>query len=74
MRPALGLAGGEHSSPPARAFRGRVVEGRAMGWGSEVDSKDHEISAGARPPAPARRRGHSPLTRPRQVFVVWKFG
>ena len=36
MRPALGLAGGEHSSPPARAFRGRVVEGRAMGWGSEV--------------------------------------
>ena len=33
-----GHAGGEHSSP-ARAFRGRVVEGRAMGWGSEVGSR-----------------------------------
>ena len=33
-----------------------------MGWGAEVDSRDHGISAGARPPAPARRpTGHSPL-------------
>ena len=50
--------GGEYSSPPP--FEEGVVEGRAMGWGAEVDSRDHGISAGARPPAPARRpTGHS---------------
>ena len=38
---------GEYSSPPP--FEEGVVEGRAMGWGAEVDSRDHGISAGARP-------------------------
>ena len=65
--------GGEHSSPPPRAVEevtGQpltsqkparlsgmgVVEGRVMGW-ARGGFEDHEISAGARPPAPARRRG-----------------
>ena len=43
-----------------------------MGWGAEVDSRDHGISAGARPPAPARRHtGHSRhLCPPRCTLFV----
>ena len=57
--------GGGAQLPPR--VRGRVVDGRAMGWGSGVDSRTTK-SGGGGIAAPARRWGAQPTVCSRQVL------
>ena len=69
-----GHAGGSTAPPPPR-IRGRVVEGRAMGWDSGVGSRTTKsVGGGTAAGSSTARRGTAHFPSSTGALVVWEFG